>query len=140
MQKGLLLENARATYEKARKEKHQKIMDEIKKQLEAAGPNPFLDASSVELKSALEYMEECIMYSAHQAENTVVIKYMDIPSVYLRSVIVQPLNLIAKQDLNISTSAIKDAFKKTHPEFDAKSHLDTADIVFFKFDSFKITF
>jgi len=139
MQKGLG-ETARSLFENALKEKRQQILQEIKRQHELAGPNPFIDASSNEMKSALEYIEECILEAARRAENTVVINYMDIQAVYCRSLVMQPFNLISAHDLNVSTLAIKDAFKKLHPEFDAKSHLDSTDIVFFNFKSFKITF
>ena len=105
-----------------------------------AGPHPIYEASA--LAGVISQIEGAIWKAAGEGKNELSIPFLSIPLLEERHRFMHihfpSLPNLAKMELREAAEFVKEKFKETHPDFDAKSYKDDATIVL-SISVFKIT-
>lgn len=133
-----LSQKAKTLFNEAVERKRKEAKEQYEYQMKRVGENPFINPGEP-LSLALSFLEQSVLNAAANADDSIIIKYADIPVLAKRMRLVSSYPAVARQDLHVSVLAIQSAFRRAHPDFVSKNHKDTAEILIFGDNAFKIT-
>lgn len=93
-----------------------------------AGSHPINQKEGLE--TVLQFIEKAIWESASDGKDSVTIPFLSVPLIHQRNAYLEAnFYIMAKQELLEVGQYVVAKFKEGHPDFDARSYMDSANIV-----------